>query len=134
MTNKEAIEAIQEIVIAEKGSFVQPTLTDKLWLDAMEAAIEALEQTEWILCSERLPNDMQAVNITWCNRNPVPYYADIKDVPFVSTGCFFHGRWYWWSVTCEDNLSEYGDSEFDRVDAEIEVLAWQPLPEPYRGE
>ena len=29
MTNKEAIEIIQEIVITEKGSCVEPTLTDK---------------------------------------------------------------------------------------------------------
>lgn len=125
MTNKEAIEAIKSNYPPKHYSILR---------EALDKAIEALEQTEWILCSERLPNDMQAVNITWCNRNPVPYYADIKDVPFVSTGCFFHGRWYWWSVPCEDNLSEYGDSEFDRVDAEIEILAWQPLPEPYRGE
>ena len=80
MTNKEAIEAI-------KSNY--PPANYSILREALDKAIEALEQTEWILCSERLPNDMQAVNITWCNRNPAPYYADIKDVPFVSTGCFY---------------------------------------------
>ena len=34
---------------------------------------------EWIPCSERLPEDLEIVNITWVNHRPMNYYADIKD-------------------------------------------------------
>ena len=83
--------------------------------------------------SERLPEDCVPVNITWVNHNPVPYYASIKDVPFTATGICYKGKWYWYSVVCEDYLKEYGERyEKDAVDADIEVTAWMPLPEPYR--
>lgn len=37
---------------------------------------------EWIPCSEMLPEDLEAVIITWVNREPIFYYKDIKDKPF----------------------------------------------------
>ena len=89
---------------------------------------------DWIPCGERLPENLEVVNITWCNRKPEPCYTDIKDVPFTATAVFFDKRWFWYSVCCEDYLSEYGDSPVDKVDDCIEILAWMPLPEPYRGE
>lgn len=87
---------------------------------------------EWILCSERLPENYETVNITWVNRNPVSYYEHIKDKPFTGTAIFYYGKWYWYSCVCEDYLRDCGDSEFDRMDKDIEVIAWQPLPEPYK--
>lgn len=91
---------------------------------------------QWIPCSERLPEENTPVNITWANRNPVSYYADIKDVPFTATGVYFGGKWYWWSSIVEDLLAEYGRTEWDTIeeliDKAIDVIAWMPLPEPYR--
>lgn len=89
---------------------------------------------EWIPCSERLPEDLTPVNITWTNHFPPDYYAHIKDVHFTYTGIFYKGKWYWWSAYAKDTLAEYGNDEVDEMADEIEVLAWQTLPEPWRGE
>ena len=96
-----------------------------------EDAEEQGQYGKWIPVSERLPEDCVPVNITWVNHNPEPYYADIKDVPFTATGICYEGKWYWYSVVCEDYLKEYGDYEPDVVDDEIEITAWMPLPCPY---
>ena len=92
------------------------------------------EQTRWIPVSERLPENTKPVNITWVNHNPVSYYADIKDKPFVATGHYCKGKWWWYSVTCQDYLNEYGRCDVDAMDDDIEVIAWMPLPKPYQSE
>lgn len=89
---------------------------------------------KWIPVSERLPNDLETVNITWINHCPEPYYKEIKDKPFTATGVYFNGQWYWWSTLCTDILAEYSHNFDDVIDSSIEVIAWQPLPEPYHGE
>lgn len=95
---------------------------------------EVLEWAKWIPVSERLPEDSEPVNITWVNHNPETYYADIKDEPFTATGHYCNGKWWWYSVTCQDYLDEYGHSDVDAMDDDIEVVAWMPLPEPYKTE
>lgn len=87
---------------------------------------------KWILVSERLPEDLEPVNITWVNHEPEPYYHDIKDKNYVATGIHYKGQWYWYSTTCADYLGEYGSNEVDKVDDAIEIVAWMPLPEPYQ--
>lgn len=102
---------------------------------AIESAIKALEQEpKWIPVSEGLPEDLEAVNITWVNHNPESYYMDIKDKPFTATGHYCKGRWYWYSSTCQDYLKEYGRCDVDEIDTDIEVAAWMPLPKPYKKE
>jgi len=103
-------------------------------LEAYKMAIQALEQTQWIPVSERLPEDLKPVNITWVNHEPEPYYHDIKDKNFVATGIHYRGRWYWYSTTCADYLGEYGSNDIDKVDDAVEIVAWMPLPESYKGE
>ncbi len=107
--------------------------------DGMEfAKNEIMEEAKarftpkWISVNDRLPNDYGAVLVTWGNRNPEWYYAHIKDTPFVGVAHFYPKtkRWYWYSAVTEDYLSEYGDSEFDRVDKSIDITHWMPLPEP----
>lgn len=83
---------------------------------------------EWIPCSERLPSDDEIVNITWVNHNPPPYYADIAEKPFVASGLRYRGKWYWYSSVCQDL-----HQNFDLIDKDIEVVAWIPLPKPYKG-
>lgn len=87
----------------------------------------------WIPVGDGLPENTDPVNITWVNRNPEKYYADIKDVPFTATGHYCNGRWFWFSAVCQDYLNEYGDCPSDRIDDSIEVTAWMPLPKPYKG-
>ena len=57
-------------------------------------------------------------------------HSHIKDKPFVSTGYYHNGKWWWYSCVCEDYLAEYGCSECDSVDNGIEITHWLPLPEP----
>lgn len=106
--------------------------------DLIEAIIYIVKDQpkvgEWIPCSERMPEDLEPVNITWTNHRPSDYYAHIKDVHFTDTGVLYKGKWYWWSVRVEDMLAEYGHYELEEIDGGIEVLAWQPLPEPWKGE
>ena len=85
---------------------------------------------KWIPVSERLPNDLEPVNITLVNHEPKAYYHDIKDKPFTATGVYFNGQWYWWSATCTDILAEYSHNYDNIIDNAIEVTAWQPLPKP----
>lgn len=89
------------------------------------------EQTRWIPVSERLPEELEPVNITWINHNPESYYADNKDKPFTATGVYFNGQWYWWSTLCTDILAEYSHNYDDIINDDIEITAWMPLPEPY---
>lgn len=97
----------------------------------MEYIDEVPNEPKWIPVSERLPDNTDPVNITWVNHDPESYYADIKDKPFTATGHYCNGRWWWYSVTCQDYLDEYGHWDIDAMDEAIEVVAWMPLPKPY---
>lgn len=101
------------------------------WLKELK---RSREQTRWIPVSERLPEDLEPVNITWVNHEPEPYYHDIKNKNFVATGIHYRGQWYWYSTTCADYLGEYGSNDIDKVDDAVEIVAWRPLPEPYKSE
>ena len=101
-----------------------------VWLGELK---QLKEQTRWILVSEKLPEDLEPVNITWVNHNPESYYADIKDKPFTATGVYYNGQWYWYSTLCTDILKAYGHNHDDIIDGDIEITAWMPLPPSYQG-
>lgn len=92
-----------------------------------------MEATKWIPVTERLPEDLKPVNITYINEDPAPYYEHIKGIPFTATAIYYRGGWYWWSCICADILAEHGHSYQDGMYEGIEVTAWMPLPEPYQG-
>lgn len=101
------------------------------WLEELQ---ERREADRWIPVSERLPDDLEPVNITWINHDPEPYYKEIKDKPFTATGVYFNGQWYWWSTLCTDILAEYSFSYDDMIDKAIEITHWKALPEPHESE
>ena len=127
----------RENAIRELKIFIGTTrirLSANFWV-ALKTAIKALEkEPRWIPVSERLPEDLEPVNITWVNHEPEPYYHDIKDRNFAATGIYYRGQWYWYSTTCADYLGEYGSNEIDKVDDAVEIIAWMPLPKPYKAE
>lgn len=119
--------------VCEECPLYGQTGVDHCCEDALQMAITALQnQPVWIPVSERLPEELVPVNATWINRNPDPYYKDIKDVPFVATAVYCNGKWYWWSSVCTDYLEEYGEYNVDLVDKDIDIVAWMPLPELFR--
>ena len=130
MDRKEAIAEFKErLAITDYKEHIPE------YYEAIELAIEALQEPErkWIPVSARLPDELVAVNVTWINRCPQNYYMHIKDKPFTDTAVLYRGKWYWWYNTIIDYLSEYGACIFEAVDKSIDILAWQPLPEPFEG-
>ena len=82
------------------------------WDDAMRLIKEMPTASRWIPCSERLPDDRTEVIVS-C-------HDDSGDTPFDYTSCG-------WMIT---------DGEYWIVDNDINnfVVAWMPLPKPYKGE
>lgn len=119
-------EQNEESKLLKEAADTIQLLSEKLRASQMEH--------KWIPVSERLPDNTDPVNITWVNHDPEPYYAEIKDKPFTATGHYCNGRWWWYSVTCQDYLDEYGHWDIDAMDDAIEVIAWMPLPLPWKGE
>lgn len=100
-----------------------------------QAAAAALEEQDWTPVSKGLPETTDPVNVTWTNNSPEPYYADIKGKMFTACAHYHRGKWWWYSSVCQDLLDEYGESCMaDEVDGAIEIIAWKPIGEPYKGE
>ena len=126
---------LKELCCKKDEDYDNPVISPKYLNDTIEnLLLDFNEQYNngWIPCSERLPDECVPVNVTWINRNPESYYAKIKDVPFSATAVYYNSKWYWYSSTCVDYLSEYGKNDFDLVDKDIDIIAWQPLPKPFQ--
>ena len=134
---KEAVNEYIKAVVKELD--IARTFNDGLISEVIpfDIVVEILKQeaercnSGWILCSERFPDECVPVNVTWINRNPESYYAKIKDVPFSATAVYYNSKWYWYSSTCIDYLTEYGKNDFDLVDKDIDIIAWMELPSAY---
>ena len=87
------------------------------------SAIEFVNQLpppkpKWIPVAERLPKDGEFVLLTICRLD-----KKYNQNPFISVGYIGWNQRAWW-------CAHDGDCDTHNVD----VLAWMPLPEPYRGE
>lgn len=91
------------------------TMTNLMMMPAAEP--------KWILCSERLPGEsgrylvtrgLNACGSMW-NRIYIANYSDLMGIK---------SEKIWWQ-------GNVGKSDFERLD---DVLAWMPLPEPWKGD
>ena len=71
--------------------------------------------SNWIPCSERLPNEEEFIKAYCRNIYAVEFIVMIKGATLPTTLYFKNGSW----TDMEGNY--------------YNVVAWQPLPEPYRG-
>lgn len=125
MTNEEAIKIL-------KSKMDGSVDTSYEWAETVRMAIKALKQPEqrWIPCSERLPEeDGEYLVLYYTHSKYKPYVYDVisfaNDLYQIDEyyfpdkkgqkGWFYCDRDYGY---CEDNS----------------VLAWMPLPEPYKEE
>ena len=97
---------------------------------AYDMAIEALKAQlseegttfgQWIPVTERLPEDIKPVIVTWKNTDPKSYYQYIVGKHFTGTACYKNGKWYWYSSTTEDILAEYGRYDSEEFDEALSV-------------
>lgn len=116
------------VVIKDKsGSFADGVQ----WI--LEQIDNAPTVNQWIPCSERMPEDLAEVNVTWINTDPEPYYDFAKDKPATGSAVYYKGDWYWYSSVTQDVLAEYGRMDSEKFDDAIKVIAWCELPQPYKG-
>lgn len=103
LTNKEAKDIMQSL------KFIVDDYSDSIE-EAIDTAIDALKQTAWIPVEERLPSGQENVIVT--------IYDDHGDTPWEYTT----NAWHIDGVWIADNDIVCGS-----------VVAWMPLPEPYKG-
>lgn len=106
MTAKEAISILE---------FHNPFLgTDKKLTEAFDMAIKALTAQQWIPCSERLPE-----------------HPENDDYYLVTIQCEHYDGWDDY-VTGFAEWTKHGWDELSCYIGQIKVVAWMPLPEPWK--
>ena len=86
----------------------------KKTVDAIEMGIHALKETQWIPCSERLPEEEEYILLSFAN------YTGLD------IGRYEHDG--------ENDKFYPGDDEETYEHYGLIVNAWRPLPEPYKEE
>lgn len=116
ISRRTAIEAI--------SSMFAPTPTQK---DMVEDCLEIIEnlpsEPQWTPCSERLPEEKDAGILKKLGTEKRSEYVlatvEAKGERMTVEACTYDGVWHW-------NM-KYAFPDY-------KVVAWMPLPEPYKGE
>lgn len=126
-------DAIEAIASLDETDGTVKVFTGRQVNEILSALPSAEAVQGWIPCSERLPEDIRPVLVTWKNNDPASYYQYIVGKHFIGTAHYYRGKWYWYSSVTEDLLAEYGKCDTEEFDEAIEAVAWMPLPKPYKG-
>lgn len=113
---KKLIEEITKYHNGLKPSYIT-RLVDSIFADIVDIINEQPKVNEWIPCSERLPK-CNGCYLVWRPH----YFGGEIGMPAI---CYFDGQDTW--------HDSYG-VDFTRILNKNDVIAWMPLPEPYRGE
>ena len=125
----DAVDAIGHIATMPDGDKCIRRSAVKYTLSMLPSA---QPEQRWIPVTERLPEDIKPVIVTWKNTDPKSYYQYIVGKRFIGTAHYKNGKWFWYSSVTEDLLAEYGRCDAEEFDEAIKVLAWQPLPEAWK--
>lgn len=124
-------DAIDAIV---KQSVVDKTVAKRVLVQLPSAETFSYgHENDWIPVSEKLPEEAYPVIVTWKNDDPAWYYQYILGKHYVGVAHYKNGKWYWYSSITEDVLMEYGRYDSEEFDEAIKVVAWMPMPEPYKA-
>ena len=117
-----------EIKTCRRSDVPKITLPEHIILDDLVSdefkVVRAIDLPEpkienrWIPVTERLPKDARAVLLTIRRMD-----KSFNQIPFISVGYISWNQQAWWCAhdgDCKEN--------------NIEVLAWMPLPEPWKGD
>lgn len=118
MTKEKAIKLIDDRMCYGRGKWSEHHMPeiDDYW-KAGQIAIKALEEPQWIPCSERLPN-ANGIYIVTRRISDGFEYRNITDA------CYFDGSNTWHDDTRINHERKYL----------ADVVAWMQMPEPWKGE
>lgn len=102
----------------------------------------------WIPCSERLPKVETEVLILAKRKIRDGYFRYIRTTAMYEDGTVSKSdsHWYWYDIECEYDkenecyivpkgwreIKHYNPDECCKNKVDDEVIAWQPLPDPYK--
>jgi hypothetical protein len=117
-----------------KGLFI-PDITAEMFRNGCLESIEALmaegeiydiEYSRWIPCSERLPEEDKEVLISY------RYKEGEGDTSNVSVDITTYGQMYFGGNKVGNH--KHWRAPFEYFESNYEVIAWLPLPEPFKTE